>query len=114
MPERKGRRRRPEATRREMGATSVSGRDAPRPQRTSPPRRDPLLPSNTARATGLMIALVTAFIGIVMIRDVIGGASDGAEAVARIAVAVFLIVLGIVVAALSVFPAQIRRRVRGE
>ena len=67
-----------------------------------------------ARATGLMIAVITALLATLMISDAATGASGGVNAIVRIAAGVLLVLLAAVVGALSVFPAQIRRRLRGE
>jgi hypothetical protein len=61
-----------------------------------------------------MIAVITAFLAILMISDAATGGSGGADAVVRIAAGVLLVALAVVVGALSVFPEQIRRRIRGE
>lgn len=111
MPERKGRKRR--SGRRGEGASPATAAAAP--QRNASPRRaDPLVPSNTARATGLMIGVITAFLAILMISDAATGASGGVNELFRIAVGALLVLLAAVVSALSVFPAQIRRRLRGK
>ena len=114
MPERKGRKRR--SGRRSEGASPASAVSAPgAPLRNASARRaDPLVPSNTARTTGLMIAVITAFLAILMISDAATGGCAGIDAIVRIAAGVSLVVLAIVVGALSVFPAQIRRRIRGK
>ncbi len=117
MPERKGRKRRPDGRRSDGTSSVASPADATpsAPQRKALSQRaDPLVPSNTARMTGLMIAVVTAFLAILMIRDAATGGSAGIDAIVRIAAGVSLVVLAIVVGALSVFPAQIRRLIRGK
>ena len=117
MPEKKGRRRRSGGRHHE--GSSPESHPAPAatpgaPQRIASPRRaDPLVPSNTARATGLMIAVITAFLAVLMISDAATG-GGGIDATVRIAAGVSLVLLAAVVGALSVFPAQIRRRIRGE
>ncbi len=120
MPERKGRKRRPDGRRHENGGGTTPQAPVPAPRSTisernaSPRRADPLVPSNTARMTGLMIAVVTAFLAILMIRDAATGGSAGIDAIVRIAAGVSLVVLAVVVGALSAFPVQIRRRIRGK
>ena len=115
MPERKGRRRRSGGRHREGSSPASAPAATPgAPQRDAPPRRaDPLVPSNTARATGLMIAAITAFLAVLMISDAIAK-GGGVDATVRIVAGVSLVLLAAVVAALSAFPAQIRRRIRGE
>lgn len=118
MPERKGRRRRSAGRHREPGAPAPHPAPAAMPgappRSASPQRADPLVPSNTARATGLMIAVITAFLAVLMISDAATGGSASMDAIVRIVAGVSLVLLAAVVAALSVFPAQIRRRIRGE
>jgi hypothetical protein len=110
MPERKGRRRRPERRRRE-----VSGGDAhtvPQPPAArAAAAGQPALPSKNARATGLLVAIITAFLSLLMIVD--GAGTGGSEGTARIVAGALLVVLSLVVGALSLFPAQISRAVRG-
>ena len=71
------------------------------------------VPSNTARATGLAIAVVTVFLAIMLIADAFAAGRTDIDAAARLAAGVFLVLLGIAVGALSLFPAQLRRMIRG-
>jgi hypothetical protein len=68
------------------------------------------LPSRNARATGLIIAVITAFLAILMITD--GAGNGGGEGIVRVVAGVLLVGLSVVVGALSLFPAQIARAVR--
>lgn len=120
MPERKGRKRRSDDRRRDRASASAPGSPAtvlPAEESVQAgpraPRRPGDIPSNTARATGLMIAVITAFLAVLMIVDA-AGKSSGADAIARMVGGALLVLLALVVGALSVFPAQIRRRIRGE
>jgi hypothetical protein len=68
------------------------------------------LPSTTARATGFIIALVTAFGAILMVRN--GLASGGVNAVAGVAVGLALVIVAVAVAALVLIPERIARLMR--
>ncbi len=67
------------------------------------------LPSPTARATGFLIALITAFLGALLIEGAVTGMSGGAAA-GQIVGGALLIALAVFVAALVLFPAWIRGR----
>ncbi len=74
------------------------------------------LPSRNARMTGFLVALVTAFLAIALIRDAATNAA-GAEAIVRVAAGAGLVVLAVIVAALVLFPEQLQAyfaRRRGE
>ena len=110
MPQKRGRKRRPR-DRRASGETTTA---------TSPPPGDsrlsagaPAVPSNTARATGFAIAVVTVFLAILMIADAFVADRETADAVVRGMTGAFLALLGVVIGVLSLFPAQVRRLVRG-
>lgn len=116
MPERKGRKRKIVRERRRSGG-GVDGSetvDAPRPRAAAPSRatraaaNDGPLPSNTARATGLMLAVVTLFLAVLMIYQSISGDASGIDSAARIAGGIALVALAIVVGVLSVAPAMVR------
>jgi ABC-type nickel/cobalt efflux system permease component RcnA len=70
-------------------------------------------PSTTARLTGVAISVVTVALAVTIVRDALSGDGSTSDAALRIAVGVFLVLLGLVVGALSLFPAQLRRMIRG-
>ncbi len=122
MPEQRGRRRRRAksqvAGRRSQesaaepspapdGQTPREGAAKPRsamPARPVPPSG---VPSPTARVSGFVIALVTAFLGGLLIEQAISGMS-GAAAVGQIIGGLLLIALVVFVGVLVLFPAQVR------
>ena len=110
MPDRRGRRRRPERRRRD-----AAGHTAPATERPAPPQRPeagagPMaMPSTTARATGFMVALVTAVLAVLMVRDAIAGEATGVDAALRAIAGIALIAIALLVAVLVLFPAQLRR-----
>ena len=117
MPERKGRKRKIMRERRRGGdidgATATI--DAPRPgPAQTPAKARPVaanngpLPSTTARATGLLIAVVTLFVSILMIYQSVTGDASGIDGAARIVGGTFMVLLAIVVGTLSVAPAMVR------
>lgn len=116
MPERKGRKRRPRDRRRERDDSGVSQQSAGDADRAygppvRPPRRNAdqvALPSATARSTGFMIALVTAFIAAVLIQGAINGDHSAIDATFRIVAGVLLVALSIVVAVLCLAPRLVR------
>lgn len=124
MPGRKGRKRRPTRERRrdrdvpgpaaatdavaeQSGAPRPHVRDGRRAAATDGP-----LPSTTARVTGLMIAVLTAFLAILMVYEAATGDLSGIDAVVRIVAGVTLVALAIVVGLLSLAPGQVRDRLR--
>lgn len=116
MPERKGRKRKIVRERRRSGG-GVDGSetiDAPQARVAAPSStkraaaNDGPLPSNTARATGLMLAVVTLFLAVLMIYQSISGDASGIDVAARIAGGIALVALAIVVGVLSVAPAMVR------
>ncbi len=116
MPERKGRKRRIVRERRRgdgatAGTTTIDGE---RPRATilasgkrGVPNNGPL-PSSTARVTGLMLAVVTAFFAALMIVQSVTGDASGVDGAARIVGGILLVALAIVVGVLSVAPAMVR------
>ena len=117
MPEKRGRKRRARDRERDRGPRDGDAPAAvsPAPVETRPPRPKAAagdVPSNTARASGFAIAVVTVFLAILTFAD--GASAGGGEAVVRMALGVFLVLLGAVVGVLSLFPAQVRRMIRGE
>jgi hypothetical protein len=68
------------------------------------------LPSRNARATGLLIAIVTGFLAVLMIVD--GAGNGGSEGIVRVVIGVMLVALALVVGVLSLFPAHIARWAR--
>lgn len=121
MPERKGRKRRP--TRERRRGRDVPGQAAatdaePKSNGGPPPdvRRaaasDGPLPSTTARVTGLMIAVLTAFLAILMMYEAATGDLSGVDAVLRIVAGVTLVALAVVVGLLSLAPGQVRNWLR--
>lgn len=118
MPERKGRRRRPHDRRREERRATADAREgaerAPAPAAASRRTRQPAppAPSATARATGFTIAVVTAFVAVLMIRDGVTGDRDVVDAVIRVVVGTLLVALATFIAVLLVFPEWVRGRWR--
>ncbi len=116
MPERKGRKRKIMRERRRGDADgSVATIDAPRPgPAQTPAKARPVaanngpLPSTTARATGLLIAVVTLFVSILMIYQSVTGDASGIDGAARIVGGTFMVLLAIVVGALSIAPGMVR------
>lgn len=117
MPERKGRRRRARERRsaeptaatpppREDGAGTARTAQQRATARATPP---PLpLPSPTARATGFLLAVFTAFLAALMIRDALGADRSAVEATLRATIGVVLVLLSIAVATLCVAPSWVR------
>lgn len=88
------------------GMLPVSAMTAtPKPRRAAP---DGPLPSTTARITGLMIAVLTAFLAVLMVYQSVTGAASGIDGAARIAGGGALIVLALAVGVLSVAPGMVR------
>jgi hypothetical protein len=114
MPEKRGRRRR----RRERGAGGAHADTPSNTEVAAPAVRaasaQPAVPSNTARATGFAIAVITVFLAILTVADAFAADRAAVDATVRAIVGVFLVLLGIVVGVLSLFPAQVRRMIRGE
>ena len=121
MPERKGRKRRPTRERRrdrDVPGQAVATDAEPKSNGGPPPdsRRaaasDGPLPSTTARVTGLMIAVLTAFLAILMMYEAATGDLSGIDAVLRIVAGVMLVALAVVVGLLSLAPGQVRNWLR--
>ena len=117
MPERKGRKRKITRERRRDGDGGTATIDAPRPGTAqTPAKARPVaanngpLPSTTARATGLLIAVVTLFVSILMIYQSVTGDASGIDGAARIVGGTFMVLLAIVVGTLSVAPGMVRDR----
>lgn len=113
MPEPRGRKRRHRERHRERGP-SVPAASRPRADDAAPQRAitvEPRMPSRSARATGLMIAVVTAFLAVLMVKENFG---SGTESLVRVAAGALLVALAAVVGVLSVFPERVRRIVRRE
>ena len=109
MPDRRGRRRRPERRRRE-GAVHVPDADRPAAAPTRAAPQAPMaMPSTTARATGFMVALVTAVLAMLMVRDAVAGEATGIDQILRAVAGVTLVAIALLVAVLVLFPAQVRR-----
>jgi len=66
------------------------------------------MPSPSARLTGFVIGVITAALGGFLIWDSVTSGGAGADLVLRAIVGVFLIGVGVVVAALCVAPARVR------
>lgn len=88
--------------------------EAPKPRAATPavargavPSGGPL-PSTTARATGFILAVVTAFLAVVMVYEAASGSSSGIDAALRMAAGGALVALAVVVGVLSVAPAMVR------
>jgi hypothetical protein len=116
MPERKGRKRKVARERRRGGdgsagaATIDAARETPAPatKRLKPANSGGPLPSMTARVTGLMIAVITAFFATLMVYQSLTGDSSGVDGAARIVGGIVMVALAIVVGILSVAPAMVR------
>jgi len=116
MPEPRGRKKRPRDRRERRDRRRERGGEpeatAPQPAQAPAARRvirqaDAGLPSPTARATGFLIALVTAFVASVMLFNAVSDASGG-EAVARVVGGALLILLAAAVAVACLWPAAVR------
>ncbi len=116
MPERKGRKRKPVRERSRGGtenSTAAAVADAPRPRNAATTARraassEGPLPSNFARATGLILAVVTAMLAIGMVYQAASGDAGGIDQIGRMVAGVLLVVLAVVVGVLSVAPAMVR------
>jgi hypothetical protein len=115
MPERKGRKRRVVRERRRGSDGATATLDAPTsgPARTVAKARPVAdntapLPSMTARATGLLIAVVTLGASFLMLYQTVTGDAGGIDGAARLIAGTFMIILAIVVGILSVAPAMVR------
>ncbi len=115
MPDPRGRKRRGrQRTRAERAGAPPAAAEASaaappvQPRRAGasapPPSR---LPSPTARATGFMIALVTASLAVVMIKDAVTRAS-GASAATQVVGGLLLLLLALAVGALVLVPGRVR------
>lgn len=121
MPEQKGRKSKRDRERERRRSRAVVF-DGERPAssdstisavaRTASPRiRQPVPPAST-RATGVMLAFVTAIGAAWVIYDAIAGDKSGIDLVARLAAGVFLMAVVIVVGVLSAAPELARRILR--
>ena len=118
MPERRGRRHRNRDRRQRVTGEDAAAQPQPPTAQTTPvaakaPTRgaqtnDGALPSRNARMSGFVIALVTAFLAILLIADAASGDHSSAETAIRAIAGVALVALAAFVAALVLFPAQIR------
>jgi hypothetical protein len=111
MPQQKGRKHRQKERRHaRTGSDDAAppGATTPKqPARASQQLPDGVrLPSATARATGFMVAIVTAIVAVLMMLGALGG--GGAEAIVRLLVAVFLLGLAAAVGALCLAPLWVR------
>ena len=112
MPEKRGRKRRSRDRGGRTDAPVVDSEPSPAvARRNAAPTA--AVPSNTARATGLAIAVITVFLAVTLIADAFAADRAAIDGAMRLAAGVFLVLLGVAVGALSLFPAQIRRRIRG-
>ena len=118
MPERKGRKRKHPRERRPGGEVATQAAIEPQSRAAAPASsRRPAaaggpLPSTTARVTGLMIAVLTAFLAILMMYEAATGDLSGVDAVLRIVAGVTLVALAVVVGLLSLAPGQVRNWLR--
>jgi uncharacterized protein YjeT (DUF2065 family) len=112
MPEKRGRKRRPRDRGTHADATVANSAPSLAPARRTA-ADVAAVPSNTARATGFAIAVITAFLAIMLIADAFAADRSAIDTALRFAAGVFLVLLGLAVGVLSLFPAQIRRRIRG-
>lgn len=112
MPAKKGRKRRRTREQRQSAdaAPTVSAQTAAAvtPRKARPAASNGPLPSTTARVTGLMIAVLTAFFAFLMVHQSVTGDASGIDGVARIAGGIALIILAMVVGTLSVAPGMVR------
>lgn len=109
MPDAKRRKRR-QRERARSGTTSATAPHAPSGSRTRPaPSPGPMpLPSTTARATGFILAVITAFLAALLIVNAVRGETGG-TAVTEVIGGALLILIAVIVAALVAIPEQIRR-----
>ncbi len=119
MPERKGRKRRPVDRRRGDDASVEASARENTPETPSftsrqitPPNQPPL-PSPTARASGLLIAVITAFFAVLVLRDGLTGDHTTIDATLRIFAGVSLIALSLAVGVLVLAPEVVRRLLAG-
>ena len=91
-----------------LAGGAESGESSRVPARARRVRNDPqVLPSTTARVTGLLIAVITAFLGVLVVRGAVQDLSGAAEA-AQIAAGALLLLLGGAVALLVLIPGRVR------
>ena len=102
--------RRARASRRDGCEPKSNGGPPPDVRRAA--ASDGPLPSTTARVTGLMIAVLTAFLAILMMYEAATGDLSGVDAVLRIVAGVTLVALAVVVGLLSLAPGQVRNWLR--
>ena len=109
MPAQKGRKRKAQRDRRAEGTAPGPSQTPAAPVQHASASATPAapIPSRNARMTGFMIAIITALLAIIVVRDAIANGS-GAESVIRILTGVSLIALAILVGALVLFPAHLR------
>jgi hypothetical protein len=109
----KGRKRRQERRSREHAGTATPSYPAVQPRTVSAvtSAAQPL-PSKSARFTGLMIAVITAILSILLIAEAAGSGATSVDGVTRIVAGGLMVLIALVVGVLSVFPAQIARLVR--
>lgn len=108
MPEKKGRKRRPQRDRRTGAApgsehTPAAARDAAAP----PSAADPSLPAMRVRYAGLVLALLTMFIGILTAAQAFQGQS-GPNFVMLLVAGVLLVALALFIAVLALAPQRVR------
>jgi hypothetical protein len=108
MPERRGRKRKPERRR----THPRSPDDAPRPRAERPqPDAGPEPPYTTRpalrwRYAGFFLGVITLFFGVLTVAQ--GTASSGANALLLLVAGAFLVALALVLGALSVVPDRMR------
>ena len=114
MPPPKGRKRRPDRRTRDrpFSATPADPDPQPRTLASPPVSAQQPLPSKSARFTGLMVAVITAFLSVLLIADAFSDRGGTVDGVTRIIAGALMVLIALVVGVLSVFPAQIARMVR--
>ncbi len=106
MPEKKGRKRRPQRERR-TGAPGPARTPAAGDASTAAPGGEPSLPAMRVRYAGLVLALLTGFIGILTAAQAFQGAS-GPNFVMLLVAGVLLVALALFIAVLALAPERVR------
>ena len=115
MPERKGRRRRPQRTRRVSGDPSEPGADkaaraserATEPPATVRETNENTIPALRARYLGFIVAVLTLTIGVLTLAQGLVGDYGAADAALRVGAGGALIIVALVIGVLALIPGRI-------
>ncbi|MBI5283476.1 MAG: hypothetical protein HY874_00135 [Chloroflexi bacterium] len=107
MPEKKGRKRRPQRERRTSTPPGPARTAAAPPATARPTATEPSLPAMRVRYAGLVLALLTGFIGILTAAQAFQGAS-GPNFLMLLVAGVLLVALALVIGVLALAPERVR------